>query len=413
MPRILVLHGADADGCRRRLGAEQAGGPEVVPFSEAEGEAVLAGPDHLVLVYRSGPATLQADLGAGHPVAESLSRWKAEALRILGLKRRGRKRVMLIEETSLLHGGEEDVLEPLTRLIGAGRLAPPLPWPSASRSLLLLLAHRALEADPDIAALSTDLEVRSLPAPERGFPVAELEDMAREWHAQTEAQPDGDLLRRQVAELTAELSDRSALAERLHRDLAEARAGAAADPDRPAARDGTDEITAALEAQIGELVTERDLLLDQVSELRSESMTRYSQAMDLNERHSRLPGEMETSREAARRPETDLGRVSGEFARLRRSSAERIATLEADLARATAQQADYRSQMLQLTEKLEAAQVHWTGLLAESRDREASLRSGLEDLTQAYDRLMHSRSWKITEPLRAANRLLGRSRRGR
>ncbi|MBN7787216.1 hypothetical protein JYP51_19985 [Ponticoccus gilvus] len=514
----------DEDPCRQRLRAEDCDAPPVSAFSEAESDTILAGTAPLVLVYRSGPAAVEAELAAGRTIAEGLARWKEEARRLLDLRRRARKRVMLIEDTTLLHGDAE-ALAPLAQLIGGPEaLAPALPWPTEPRPILLLLARQAVEADPEIAALAADLEIRSLPRPDRPLPMTELEAMAQAWRDQAEARvrleeadADRTLLKAQIAELASEVSERTRAEQRLRRQLTEAGADAEArERDRKAAeaeaaetlaaerrkladltgecdrlktriaelRATGDKSRAELEARIGALSRERDLLaghvaelneeatersgavervlrqlaeaeraaaarsqalkaaeaaaagqqaeqqrartaleqerdllMAQLSELQTENIARHAQARDLNERLSAVSADLgdklRKAEEEIRRYEGDLGRVSGEVARLRRGSAERIATLEAKLARVTAEHGQASAGALRLSEEMEAAHRHWTGALAESQEREATLRQGLEDLTEAYDKLMRSRSWKLTEPLRAANKLLGRTRRER
>jgi chromosome segregation ATPase len=94
-------------------------------------------------------------------------------------------------------------------------------------------------------------------------------------------------------------------------------------------------------------------------------------------------------------------------------SEEQMMELSAETAALTAQRAHQSARADKLSEELEAARQHWDDILTQAEQREQSLRQGLEDLTEAYSRLMESRSWKITEPLRAANKLLHRMNRTR
>ncbi|MGR3458062.1 MAG: hypothetical protein ACU0FO_09175 [Pseudooceanicola nanhaiensis] len=496
---IAFMEGVDQAACQRRIPQGCSDTISFTGFSTDVCETVLAAGGHLVLVYRSASAVIEADLAAGRALSDSLLAWQSEAEKFLDLRRRARRQVLLVGETALLHG-DGTLLAPLAGLIGTEALADPLPFPDAAPSIFALLAEKAIETDPGLGAIKTELEARSLPAPEVMLPLSVVEAMAVTCRTQEETARSGtrraaelatqleetrsaltkaealtrattaerDLLKDHIVELHSEVQGHADSAKALQTRLedAEGRTRAQAEALKAANARSTEALAekARLYAALSE---ERDLLLAHIAELQRETDEKASEARSLTDRvaaltndvgRTRLSGtalhqaltdeltaKLREARENARRHEADLSRVSEELAALRRDSANerqvqsaemtrkieavqaeaqaaresateaagRIVALGAELAAVTAQKTHQSSRAARLEEELEKARLHWDAILKQAEQRELALRQGLEDLTAAYTRLMSSRSWKITEPLRAANRLLSRTNKGR
>lgn len=184
-----------------------------------------------------------------------------------------------------------------------------------------------------------------------------------------------DLMRSQIVEMQAELGSQADRATTMAKTLA----------DR---EDQVDRQIKALDSATLRSAALARQLRDQAQEhqLRQDEMLRQIHAAQ---------SEVETARNRATLSEERIGELSAEAAAL------------------IAQRAHQNARAENLSRELEAARQHWDHILKQAEQREQSLRTGLEDLTAAYSRLMESRSWKITEPLRAANKLLQRMNRTR
>lgn len=513
-PRILCMDGVDTDLCNRRLtGAPDQPLPEgrADRFSEAAAQAVLGGTGHLVLVYRNAVRSLQAGLRAQHPAAGILAAWNETGSGLLALRRQARRRVLLIEESALLHGTEAE-LAPLVTLLD-GSLAAPLAAPDETPDILALVAIQALAADAQTQAIDMELEASSIATGEQPWSLEQIDAMTRNLHGlETEVtrlrtqQEDAagtlatltaerDLLMDQLSELHAEVQGQAGAAEALKQQLAKAE-GQTREQEKALA-EATARTTAAraerarqmeavtaerdlLQAHIAQLkeewqgqasataaqAAERDLLLEHLAEVQAEARLRdqdLAQATrkvtDLDAalkaaqttgqaQRQALTEEMTAKLQAARadtaKAETELTRVAAKLATLQRESAQQQqassdemvrskqgaqgavdaarkeaaeatqenARLTAELASLTAQKLHHAAHAARLARELDSAKEHWGDILAQAEQRELALHQGLENLTQEYSRLIASRSWRITEPLRAANTLLGRRNKG-
>ncbi|MGR3377319.1 hypothetical protein, partial [Salipiger abyssi] len=284
------------------------------------------------------------------------------------------------------------------------------------------------------------------------------EALAQQERSQAQLSAERDLLLGHIAELHAEVLGQTGTADTLRRQLLEAN-GSVETWKKTLAKAETRfaEALAQQERSQAQLNAERDLLLGHIAELQRETEAKEQQLRDRAEDIARLTAEraalresgdrqrrdmaddmtrkLHAARQTVARQETELTELSAELAKLRQDGAQQrqvqsdemvrriqnaqseaetarqtVAELESALASLTAQNAHHAAQAAALAKELDSARDHWDGILKQAEQRELALRQSLEDLSKEYGKLLASRSWKITEPLRAANTLLGRTK---
>ncbi|MBZ4023559.1 hypothetical protein CKO11_13940 [Rhodobacter sp. TJ_12] len=404
---IFLATGARETECRARLRTDVS----FSPFTPgALTEALAVGHDPVIIYRRAQPCVAQA-LEDGTAPSAALAAWCEEAAAILNTRQQARRRVLCVEETLLL-SGTEDALERLLRHLPAPgalgeALAPTGPAVPSDDPLHMVLAAQILAISPQAQRLAAELEAASLFAPAPA-PTAELLDAL---YAQSHDRSslgtlaaERDLLLAHIAQIHTENSEAEA---RLKETLLQADA-------RDQALTELREEAQKARAAHHDLTAERGVLLDHIRDLQEQTDSRGTRIQNLTDQVTALEADLDSSRQALRDArqqalETARKTAERETAALR----EQIRTLEnretshreevGGLRQARDREAA-RAKALQ--SEITAAKKHWGEILSQAEQRELALQEQLTLLRREYDKLIVSRSWKVTQPLRSANSLL-------
>lgn len=425
------------------LAAAAEGRLAILAYDPAVIAAALARGQRAVLLWQSAREALAQALHAGQAPAAALADWETMASDLLALYRRNRRGLLLVCADLLTEGSHAD-LDGLRTQLG---LTAALPAALAREAdpLPRLLADLAVpRLGGRLRQVLTELQASSLaPLP------ADLAPEALDHAARTLQDQDGILALHQAQLQHLDGNVQSLLAEVVHQqgftaetarlttEFAAIGAQLAAETQRSlhltAERDAARaELAKAQTATQTEIAQQRQrlaaqdseltLLRAQIEQLQAEADRHLTAtAPDTAALHS-LAQEGDRLREALMQSEKAVSRALAEA----RAEAERRARLEADLARSTASlQALHRQDqdliaaqdtIRQLTGDsagLLEALASGAAALAQLQAREAALvqdlaasSAQLAMLTEERDRMLASRSWRVTRPLRSAHRAI-------
>jgi hypothetical protein len=319
--------------------------PELTLAHAAAGSDLGGGP--LLLLYRPAGAALAAAMAAGVAPAEAIAAWRDGAEQVLRLARRHR-RTALIADLDAARAAPAAFRDALGRLLGQDLPDLPAVPPSLPEPLFAVLAGALLQI-PDLKELQAELEAASLPLGPETRALGEVEAVLAERQGL-------------IAETATKLESRE-------RDLRALRS------DNAAARQ-----------EIQTLQTAQDELRKRIEDQQLEIETHFLASKTLEQR-------LETEREKARSAEkASVPRAEWDAGERRR------AALAATAETVTAERDDANRRALELEAERDG--------LREERDR---LRDELVGLRAEVDKLLGSKSWRLTEPLRRVRRLFRRT----
>ncbi len=418
------------------LAAAAEGRLAILAYDPAVIAAALARGQRAVLLWQSAREALAQALQAGQAPAAALADWETMASDLLALYRRNRRGLLLVCADLLTEGSLAD-LDGLRTQLGLTAALPAAPAREADPLPRLLADLAVPRLGGRLRQVLTELQASSLaPLP------ADLAPEALDHAARTLQDQDEILALHQAQLQHLDGNVQSLLAEVVHqqgftaeRDAARAeltKVQAATQAAAKAEKARTSEAVKAQTATQTEIAQQRQrlaaqdseltLLRAQIEQLQAEADRHLTAtAPDTAALHS-LAQEGDRLREALMQSEKAVSRALAEA----RAEAERRARLEADLARSTASlQALHRQDqdliaaqdtIRQLTGDsagLLEALASGAAALAQLQAREAALvqdltasSAQLAMLTEERDRMLASRSWRVTRPLRSAHRAI-------
>jgi len=270
-----------------------------------------------------------------------------------------------------------------------------------------------------------------LAAAEEGGAQAEALCQEREAEAHA-AKAECQLLLGHIGELNAESLSRAAETEALKAQslaaekLAAERAQALVTLEQGAARERVTSAAKAaeIEAERKALAAERTTLLDRVKQLEAEQRAAGEKLAQAQARDTALEAERVLLLQHLEELRAESGQMNGRS----QAQQERLNALEAELALTLAARDQAQGDLAQkqqelgltqqardegmlrataLGDELEAAKKHWDEILTQAQTRELTLSAQLAALQAEFEKLVASRSWKVTQPLRSVNSLLG------
>ncbi len=398
IPEVFCLGEADRAACAARLSSGP--GRPLADWSAEAAEALLAaeGADRLYIVlYCPLGLCLERGHDAGRPPEETLQHWAAEIRALLTVQRRARRHMVLVDETTFLTA-PSGMLGAALAQRGAGGLGLADPAPRDEElSVPCLLALQMLRQSPQLQALDSELSGASLLGGTTGTATAAIgQSLAahaarRDAHRAVETQLAETAwhLRRAEAELGARAAAQQALAQDCaalqgERDMQSAEIARLTEQLAAAPQDGDAAARAALEDRLRQQTaqavqaraqhdSEQRLLLDHMAELQQ-----------------------------------DHDRLSATVHQLRAALADSSRALETQAAEARRTTARQDKSAADLGARLRAAEDSARRAREEAAAQEAALRAELTAFEAEFNKLVQSRSWKLTAPLRMLNTLYHR-----
>lgn len=448
-PRVILYTSAVGqpviDACRMSA----PGSASLAAFAPEAALRHLASGEKLFIIWHGAAETLARALAAGSAPGPALTEWSAAMQQVLAVFRRNRRRVTLLADSVFTSPGAA-LTELGLQVAPAGARDPAYP------AHLAALADLAIARLPELAAVLAELQASSILPASQAFDFAALDQIAAGLAAQTADQA------RSAEAHQAALNEAGLLQEQLSL-LQETMEAQTAGWDRQKAAlqqrvteleplaDTADRLRAELEqlrplaaeaADLRQKIAERDDRLAKTEHLHSQTAARLATSenemahlqaqLDLLQAALDMQA-AEAGRQAAAASDQDMARL---LADLRREAEARVAA-EVQLGRLRGQivvQQQERNDLIAARDAMSRLTADSTGLLdtiaAQARElenlraREAELVASLEqlhahetELSQALsaeiaerERVFASHSWKMTEPLRTARRLLSRPR---
>lgn len=397
---VFCLPGADPAAYRA---TGMAGFTECRAYLRTHAEQALAEGRLCLLIWQSPRQALAAAIAAGLPPSQAIAEWQGTAEDILDLFRRNRRRMVLVD-SDLLHaagpaetGDAADLRDRLAQRLGLDAL-PVLPAQTTEAPVTDLVAGLAPLALAQIQDVLAELQASSLALPPCPLP---LDVLDRAMQSLTDAgrqqAQERALLMEQIRQSDSALqsaAEARAEAEQLRRQLQQMQAA-------------VDQLAAAEKTALA------DLARHQGDETRARTEIDLLKAQI---RHMQAP--MEETLVALQRAEAECDRLQ---------KAQNVA--EQALSRALAEarrEAEARGQaerdLQDLRQQLEAREQQSRDLQQQLHDRDATLAretgalhhriAELEGeqahLRAEVARIMSSASIRVTEPMRALRRWLGR-----
>ena len=515
---IFRMASISAEGCKKRLLMTESG---TVPLFSSEGvHEALQKESPVLIVYRAAIPFLTNAMQDGQVASAALEAWQSVVAEILAVKKRARRKILLIEEATLLRGGADaSSLKTVMQWLGQETLSSPVPLDDAEKTdpVLSALAAQLLTRAQQAQQKEQDLEACAVPQSaeagieqdiDAGFELytqmrdaaallpqiqkeskdqnakAQSEDALLKGHIkelqdeiqgyvslkaemsnqaqrmqgleaelqatrETAASFDAErnLLLLHLAELQAELSGHFKSAEEFKQQLEKAGALrethtkvladvrvmttdiAGLKKQREASEKQATVLTAQLkESQSGKAAVENaaatakaenTLVLRHLHELQQEAdlyqqritqdeaqlaklQSAYTQeSSDNTARYQALRSEL------AQKVDAIGQNTLSQIARLQ----EYLANQENRLNAAIAERGQLSLQVENLQHEIQVSKAHWEGQLQLAKQYEQVLTEKLDGAHIEYDRLIASRSWKVTRPLRTANMIVGQAKK--
>ncbi len=405
---IFRMAGIGAEACQKRLFVTE---NVAIPFfsSDAVHEAVKQDTP-VMIVYKAAVPFLTQAMQDGQAPSAALATWQAAATDILAAKKRARRKILLIEENTLLQdGADTSSLETVAQWLGLDTLAPPAPSEEAAKPdpLLFALAAQFLTRSPQAQQQEQDLEASALPKlaeadvdpdGDAGFKrytqmhavAAQLAQAQQETEAQkAEAQNEQNLLQAHIKELQAEMQ---AHVSRHQKDLAE---------QAQRTKDLETKHQAA-QATATSLDAERNLLLSHMAELQFEISGHTKSAEDFRQQLKKAEGlksahdkaltqvrtltseagALQKQLDAAQKQKTDLA-AQLKAAQTGKATAEKeTATLQGAHDKALTQVRTLTSEAGALQKQLDAAQKQKTDLAAQLKTAQTGKAAAEKDVAK-------------------------------
>ncbi len=175
----------------------------------------------------------------------------------------------------------------------------------------------------------------------------------------------------------------------------------------------------SLEKESATVKAESDLVMRHLREVQKEA--------DLY--HRRVTEEAKRSTDLQNAQTREIGENTERYQALRREIAQKLDAIgqntlsqiaqlqdrfseqESRLNATVAERGELALQVENLQHEIQVSQVHWAGQLQQAKQYEQLLTEKLDGMHTEYDKLLASKSWKVTKPLRTANMIVGQPKK--